>query len=144
MKPQDLQRYAKIVSDVIEATQTNGEDLNADYETLRKAIDSDQVSDLSSDQLTKIKAHFQSGTDKYNDNVNQLQQAPVPVKVLGKHKMLVRAYEDYAAACQAMTDSIDPAKQVVAVDAFNQAEKDQEAHIAKVSDVTTRIMGLLA
>ncbi|GAF37268.1 hypothetical protein [Lentilactobacillus farraginis] len=143
MKPQDLRRYAKVVSDIIDATQTNGEDLNADYEILRKTIDDGTVADLGTDQLARIKAHFQAGTDKYKDNVTKLEQAPVPVKVLGKHKLLVRAYADYAAACQAMTDSLDAEAGSINTDQFNQAEKDQEAHIAKVSDVTTRIMGLL-
>lgn len=143
MKPQDLSRYAKIVSDIIEATQKNGEDLNADYETLRKAIDNQTVSELGSDQLTQIKTHFQAGTDKYLDNVNKLEQAPVPVKLLGKHKMLVRAYQDYTDACQTMTDSLDPKAGQINTEQFNQSEKDQETHIAKVSDVTTRIMGML-
>ncbi|GHP15235.1 hypothetical protein YK48G_26600 [Lentilactobacillus fungorum] len=142
MKPQDMTRYAKVVSDVIDSTSANGEDLNGDFEVLRKAIDNDTVSGLTSDELAKIKAHFQSGTDKYQDNVNKLQQAPVPVKVLGKHKMLVRHYEDYANACQAMTDSINPDAQTVNVDQFNQAEKDQESSIEKVSKITTRIMSL--
>ncbi len=88
-----------------------------------------------------IKDHFQSGTDKYNDNVNKLQQVAVPVKLLGKHKLLVRHYEDYANACQAMTDSIDPDAAKVDADKFNQSEKDQENSIAKVSSTTTRIMG---
>ncbi|KRL21927.1 hypothetical protein FC98_GL000486 [Lentilactobacillus kisonensis DSM 19906 = JCM 15041] len=142
LKPQDMQRYVKVVSDVIDSTSANGEDLNADFEVLRKAINDDTVSDLTTEQLTKIKTHFQSGTDKYQDNVNKLQQAPVPVKVLGKHKMLVRHYEDYANACQAMTDSVDPEAVTIDVDKFNKSEKDQEASIAKVSSVTTRIMGM--
>lgn len=141
MKPQDMQRYAKTVSDVIDDTSKNGEDLNADYETLRKAIDDDSIADLTGDQLKGIKDHFQSGTDKYKDNVNKLQQVAVPVKLLGKHKLLVRHYEDYAEACQAMTDSIDPDASTVDVDRFNQSEKDQENSIAKVSSTTTRIMG---
>lgn len=141
MKPQDMQRYAKVVSDVIDSTSANGTDLNDDFETLRKAIDADTVSELSTDELVRIKAHFQSGTDKYKENVNKLQQAPVPVKVLGKHKMLVRHYEDYTNACQAMTDSIDPDATTINVDQFNKSERDQEGSIAKVSSVTTRIMG---
>lgn len=141
LKPQDMQRYAKTVSDVIDATSKNGEDLNDDYETLRKAIDNNSVAELTSDQLKGIKDHFQSGTDKYKDNVNKLQQVAVPVKLLGKHKLLVRHYEDYADACQAMTDSIDAEAANVDADKFNQSEKDQENSIAKVSSTTTRIMG---
>lgn len=80
MKPQDLRRYAKIVSDIIDSTQSNGEDLNADYEVLRKSIDDKTVSDLGSDRLTQIKTHFQSGTDKYQDNVNKLEQARYRLK----------------------------------------------------------------
>ncbi len=144
MKPQDLRRYAKTVSDVIDSTQDNGTDLNGDYEALRKAIDSNSVSELGAEKLSEIKAHFQSGTDKYQDNVNKLEQAPVPVKVLGRHKMLIRAYEDYAQACQAMTDSVEPDAGTVNTVQFNQAEKDQESSIEKVSNATTRIMSMLS
>lgn len=58
MKPQDMQRYAKVVSDVINATEENGEDLNADYETLRNAIDHDTIADLSGDKLKAIRIIF--------------------------------------------------------------------------------------
>ena len=141
MKPQDMQRYAKVVSDVINATEENGEDLNADYETLRHTIDHDTIADLSGDKLKAIKDHFQAGTDQYQDNVNKLQQVAVPVKLLGRHKVLIRHYEDYANACQAMTDSLDPDNDTIDTDKFNQSEKDQESSIAKVSSATTRIMG---
>ena len=138
-----MRRYAKIVSDVIDSTSKNGEDLNGDYETLRKSIDTDTIADLTSERLAEIKAHFQSGTDKYQQNVNQLQQAPVPVKLLGRHKLLVRDYQDYANACQAMTNSLEPDQVTIDVDKFNQSEKDQESSIAKVSNVTTRIMSTM-
>lgn len=131
MKPQDLRRYAKIVSDIIDSTQSNGEDLNADYEVLRKSIDDKTVSDLGSDRLTQIKTHFQSGTDKYQDNVNKLEQAPVPVKILGKHKILVRAYADYANACQDMTDSLNPEDASIDAKKFNRSEKTRKITLQK-------------
>ncbi|WP_283678005.1 hypothetical protein [Lentilactobacillus sp. Marseille-Q4993] len=140
MKPRDTQHYAQVISDVIDFTGTNGEDLNDDFETLRKAVDADNVSDISTEELTRIRDHFQSGTDKYKDRVNQLQQVSVPVRILGRHKTMVSAYTDYANACQAMTDSIKPEESTVDADAFNQSEKDQEASIDRFSKAANRVM----
>ncbi|AQW21754.1 hypothetical protein PL11_007425 [Lentilactobacillus curieae] len=141
MKQRDVQTYAKVISDVIDFTGTNGEDLNADFETLRKAVDNDSVSEISVAELTRIKDHFQSGTDKYQENVNKLQNASVPVRILGRHKTMVAAYHDYADACQSMTDSIDADNQQIDTDKFNQSEKDQENFIDKFSKAANRVMG---
>ncbi|GAY72589.1 hypothetical protein [Lentilactobacillus kosonis] len=141
MKQRDVQTYAKVISDVIDFTGQNGEDLNADFETLRKAVDDNAVANIGEEELTRIKDHFQSGTDKYQDSVNKLENAPVPVKLLGRHKTMVTAYRSYADACQQMTDSIDPANQQINEVAFNQSEKDQENFIDKFSKAANRVMG---
>ena len=141
LKQRDVQTYAKVISDIIDFTGQNGEDLNADFETLRKAVDDDSVASIGEEELTRIKNHFQSGTDKYQDGVNKLENAPVPVKLLGRHKTMVNAYKEYADACQQMTDSIDLDNQQINQDQFNQSEKDQEDFIDKFSKAANRVMG---
>ena len=49
-----------------------------------------------------------------------------PIKVLGVHKQLLKAYQDFVEGCQAMTDSIDATKQSVDVEAFELSEKLQD------------------
>lgn len=143
MKQANVQVYAGVLSQVIDSTTQNGSDLNDDFEILRKAVDDDKVADIDTDALTKIKNHFQEGTDIYKADLLKLEKVAVPVKLLGRHKQLVRYYEEYTNACQAMTDSINPEGHSIAVEMFNQAEKDQEASIASISNTTSRIMSAM-
>lgn len=140
MKPNTMASYLPILTQIIESTDKTGGEMNADFEQLRQAIDQDQVATLGTDTLTAIKATFQKGTDTYTQNLNQLQQASVPVRILGKHKQLVSAYRNYAEACQAMVNAIDPDQQVVDVDAFNTSEHEQENMMEKVTTAAQRIM----
>lgn len=143
MKQANVQVYAGVLSQVIDSTTENGADLNTDFEILRKAIDDDQVADLDAAKLTQIKDHFQSGTDVYKANQLQLEKVAVPVKLLGRHKQLIKSYTDYTNACQAMTDSINPDDSTINIEVFDQAEKDQEESIASISNITSRIMGAM-
>lgn len=143
MKRNDYATYTKVLTDVIDSTTKNGEDLNDDYELIKKSMDSDSVAQLDTDELSRIKKHFQDGTDRYQENVNKLQNLKVPVKLMGKNTQLINAYKEYAQACQDMTDSIDASNQKVDVAKFQQSEKDQEDAIGKVSNTTGRIMNSL-
>ncbi|MCY9807119.1 hypothetical protein OXT66_06165 [Lentilactobacillus senioris] len=143
MKQANVQVYAGVLSQVIDSTTQNGSDLNDDFEILRKAVDDNKVADIDTAELTKIQKHFQEGTDIYKENLLKLEKVAVPVKILGRHKQLIKHYEDYTNACQAMTDSINPEANSVVVDMFNQSEKDQEAAIAAISNTTSRIMSAM-
>ncbi|WP_279403950.1 hypothetical protein [Secundilactobacillus kimchicus] len=114
--------------------------MNTDFEKLRTAIDNDSVAALGQATLTEIKTTFQRGTDVYLSNLNELQQAPVPVRLLGRHKQLVAAYRNYQQACQAMVDAIDADGVSVNVDVFNESEREQENMMTKVTSTTQRIM----
>ncbi|WP_056946251.1 hypothetical protein [Secundilactobacillus odoratitofui] len=140
MKPKTMASYLPALTKIIEATDQTGTKMNPDFEKLRQAIDKGQVSELGTDTLTEIKTTFQTGTDTYTENVNRLQQASVPVRILGRHKQLVGAYRNYAEACQAMVDAIDPEGQSVNVDAFNDSEHEQENMMEKITATTQRIM----
>jgi len=125
---------------VLQTTEEGAGTMNDDFEKMRNAIDNDTVSELSQVDLQKVADNFQRGTDAYEDNLNKLEQASVPVRVLGKHKSLVAAYRTYTEACQSMTDSIDVEHQAVNADAFNTAEATQENAMEKVTAATQRIM----
>lgn len=140
MRKNNMNAYVGALSRVLQGTEDEAGDMNADFETVRSALDQDTVAQLSTDELSQIKAHFQAGTTGYLDKLNQLQKATVPVRVLGKHKSLVAAYRTYTEGCQAMTDSIDADRQTVDQAAFDAAEKTQENAMEKVTAATQRIM----
>lgn len=102
MKPQDMQRYAKVVSDVINATEENGEDLNADYETLRNAIDHDTIADLSGDKLKAIKDHFQARTKTVFEIVEAARKrTDVPIVFLTYLNIVFKyGYDAFCKKCQ--------------------------------------------
>lgn len=140
MQKNNMNGYIKILSGVLQTTEEGAGTMNDDFEKMRNAIDNDTVSELSQVDLQKVADNFQRGTDAYEDNLNKLEQASVPVRVLGKHKSLVAAYRTYTDACQSMTDSIDVEHQAVNADAFNAAESTQENAMEKVTAATQRIM----
>lgn len=143
MKPKTMASYLPALSKVIEDTEKTGSDMNPDFEKLRQAIDDNAVADLGTATLAATKATFQKGTDTYTENLNRLQQASVPVRILGRHKQLVAAYRNYSQACQAMVDSIDPENQTVDVETFNDSEHEQENMMEKITSAAQRIMSMV-
>lgn len=140
MKQNDMNHYLPELTAVIQKTEDTGGEMNADFEKLRGALDNNTVADLSEADLEGIKTTFQKGTDTYLENLNRLEQAPVPVRLLGRHKQLVSAYRNYQQACQVMVDAIDPEKGTVDETAFNDSEHVQENMMTKVTSTTQRIM----
>ncbi|MTV82357.1 hypothetical protein [Secundilactobacillus folii] len=143
MKPKTMASYLPALTKIIEDTDQMGSQMNPDFDKLRQAIDGDSVAELGTDTIADIKATFQKGTDAYTEYLNRLQQAAVPVRILGRHKQLVAAYRNYAQACQAMVDAIDPENQTVNTEAFNDSEHEQENMMAKVTSATQRIMSMV-
>ncbi|MFB9768540.1 hypothetical protein [Lactiplantibacillus modestisalitolerans] len=143
MKKATVQTYMPVLSKVIESTEKMGEQLNPFFEKLRKAIDDDAVAAMVPAEFNDIQMEFSDGTEQYQQNLNQLKRAQVPVRLMGRHRNLVTAYEAYAKACAAMTASLDIENQKVDVAAFNQAEKDQEEQMAHVSGDVQRIMNMV-
>ncbi|WP_304057909.1 hypothetical protein [Levilactobacillus namurensis] len=132
--------YFGVLSKVLQGTEDEANDMNADFEKIRQALDAHTVDQLTVADLTAVANHFQKGTDGYQAKLAQLEQAQAPIKILGKHKNLVTAFRNYTEGCQAMTDSIHPADQTVDEAAFNAAEQQQEEAMGKVTAMTQRIM----
>ncbi len=63
---------------------------------------------------------FKEGTQFYQLNLEKIGMLKAPAKVMGNHKSFEKAYIQYVAGCQEMTDSLLPE---VNEEAFNAAEK---------------------
>lgn len=143
MRKATVQTYMPVLSKVIESTEKMGEQLNPLFEKLRQAIDNDQVAAMVPAEFNDIQMEFSDGTEQYQKNLAQLKKVSVPVRLMGRHRNLVAAYDAYAQACAAMTASLDIKTQTIDVDAFNQAEKAQETEMAHVSNNVQRIMNMV-
>lgn len=140
MRKATVQTYMPVLSRVIESTEKMGEQLNPSFEKLRQAIDADAVAKMVPAEFNDIQMEFSDGTEEYQKNLAQLKKVGVPARLIGRHRNLVAAYEAYANACAAMTASMNVDDQTIDVPAFDQAEKDQEAEMGRVSNDVQRIM----
>ena len=117
--------------------------MNPSYEIVRNAIDEDKLSDLTFEQLTEIKNQFSTGTEEYRVMENSLLHLKAPVKVLGIHKKLEKAFKDYIEGCQEMIDSIDAEHATVDVEAFNTSEVKQDEATDSISFCIQRITQII-
>jgi len=140
MKKATVQTYMPVLSKVIESTEKMGEELNPEFEKLRQAIDNDAVAQMVPAEFNDIQMEFSDGTEQYQKNLALLKKAAAPARLIGRHRNLVAAYEAYTNACAAMTSSMDIEKQTIDTAVFDQAEKDQEAEMARISNHVQRIM----
>lgn len=122
----NINYYIQAVNTAITDTEDNGELLNEHFEVLRAALDNDTVSDIPVKQLATIKEKFEAGTEKYRGIDAVLNGLKPPVKVLGVHKQLLKAYQEFVQGCQEMTNSIDVSNQSIDVEAFERSEKLQD------------------
>ncbi|BDZ29978.1 hypothetical protein RA086_02230 [Lactiplantibacillus sp. WILCCON 0030] len=143
MRKATMATYMPVLSKVIESTEKMGEELNPSFEKLRQAIDDDAVAKMVPAEFNDIQMEFTDGTEQYQQNLQKLQKAGVPARLIGRHRNLIAAYEAYANACAAMTASLNITDQTVDVAAFNQAEKDQETEMTHVSNDVQRIMTMI-
>ncbi|WP_318767133.1 hypothetical protein [Lactiplantibacillus carotarum] len=143
MRKATVQTYMPVLSKVIESTEKMGEQLNPSFEKLRKALDADAVAKMVPAEFSDIQMEFSDGTEQYQKNLAQLKKAQVPVRLIGRHRNLLDAYEAYTNACAAMTASLNVDNQTIDLEAFNQAEKDQEAQMEHVSSDVQRIMNMV-
>ncbi|MBW1606018.1 hypothetical protein [Lactobacillus sp. Sy-1] len=137
MKGAKMSNYAPTVSQLITETDKTGEKLSKYYEPLKKALDKD---DLSKINLAETKEKFQNGTTFYKETLRKLKVLGVPARIIGKHKLLVGAYSDYADACQEMVDSINPDDNTVDKGAFKDSEDAQSDSVARVIKYTQKIL----
>ncbi|MFC6180264.1 hypothetical protein [Lactiplantibacillus daowaiensis] len=143
MKKASMATYMPVLTKVIETTEKMGEQMNPSFEKIRQAIDDDAVAKMVPAEFNDIQMEFTDGTEQYQTNLANLKKAPVPARLIGKHRNLIAAYETYVEACAAMTASLNIEDTTVDVAAFNQAEKDQETAMDHVSTDVQRIMAMV-
>lgn len=133
----------QVINAVVTESENVGEKMNPSYEIVRNAIDEDKLSDLTVEQLTEIKNKFSTGTEEYRVMENSLLHLKAPVKVLGIHKKLEKAFKDYVEGCQEMIDSIDAEHATVDVEAFNTSEVKQDEATDSISFCIQRITQII-
>lgn len=133
----------QVINAVVTESENVGEKMNPSYEIVRNAIDADKLSDLTVEQLTEIKNKFSTGTEEYRVMENSLLHLKAPVKVLGIHKKLEKAFKDYVEGCQEMIDSIDAEHATVDVEAFNTSEVKQDEATDSISFCIQRITQII-
>ncbi|WP_125762326.1 hypothetical protein [Companilactobacillus hulinensis] len=124
--------YGNLINGTVQSIQDEQDKLNPEFETLRKALDRDQVEKIDAVEYTKIMHDFKSGTENYQSLLAKLQKAKAPARYMGTHMSLVSAFKKYVEGCADMTDSINE-DQTIDREKFNTAEKVQDENMDKFS-----------
>ncbi|APB31025.1 MULTISPECIES: hypothetical protein [Vagococcus] len=143
MKKPNVGQYLQVINAVVTESENVGEKMNPSYEIVRNAIDEENLSDLTVEQLTDIKSHFSEGTEEYRVMENTLSHLKAPVRVLGIHKKLEKAFKEYVEGCQEMIDSIDAENAKVDSEAFDLSEAKQDAATDGISFCIQRITQII-
>lgn len=143
MKKPNLGFYIQKINDVVTASEQVGEEMNPSYEVIRQAIDTNKVSDLSTEELEKTQELFLSGTNKYRELLTQIQSLKAPAKVIGIHKKLEKSFILYVEGCQEMVDSINVSENTVNEELFNASEAKQDEATDSISFCIHRVTQLV-
>ncbi|MGM0213444.1 hypothetical protein [Enterococcus sp. AZ109] len=130
--------YAGEINALIKNTEEMGEKLHPSYEEIRTAID--EKKELDSERVSEIHELFAEGTKFYQLNLEKIKLLKPPAKVMGNHKKFEKAYTEYVAGCQEMTDSLVPE---VNVEAFDAAEQKQDNATDVIYKTIQKITNLL-
>lgn len=143
LKKPNIGQYLQVINAIVTESEKVGEKMNPSYEIIRTAIDEGKLSDLTVEQLTDIKSHFSEGTEEYRVMENTLIHLKAPVRVLGIHKKLEKAFKEYVEGCQEMIDSIDAENARVDSEAFDVSEVKQDAATDGISFCIQRITQII-
>ncbi len=132
--------YAGEINEIVQNTEKMGERLHPSYEEIRKALDEKKINEFEMERLSEIHDLFEEGTHFYQLNLEKIGMMKPPAKVMGNHKSFQKAYIQYVAGCQEMTDSLLPE---VNEEAFNAAEKKQDEATDIIYKTIQKITNLL-
>lgn len=142
MKP-NLGFYVQKINDIVNETEAIGEEMNPFYETIREAIDQDKTASLSVEQLEEVVTVFSNGTAKYRILIDQIHSLKPPVKVLGIHKKLEKAFDQYLEGCEEMVQAIQVENKNVDRVLFDASEIKQDDTSDTISFCIQRMTQLL-
>ncbi|HAT54925.1 MAG TPA: hypothetical protein DCW31_06760 [Lactobacillus sp.] len=140
MKKNLMMVYGQTLSRTISDTEDVQKDLEPYYTKLKAAMEADKLADLSKVDFEDIQSEFQDGTDRYLEYNEKLKKLQAPARFMGKQRSLVSAYNIYANACQAMTDSLNVTDHTVDNEKFAQAETDQNEAMDRIVHLIQTIM----
>ncbi|MCI0130094.1 MULTISPECIES: hypothetical protein [Enterococcaceae] len=143
LKKPNIGQYLQVINAIVTESEKVGEKMNPSYEIIRTAIDEGNLSDLTVEQLTDIKSRFSEGTEEYRVMENTLSHLKAPVRVLGIHKKLEKAFKEYVEGCQEMIDSIDAENARVDSEVFDVSELKQDAATDGISFCIQRITQII-
>ncbi|GAA2913721.1 hypothetical protein P7H00_03450 [Enterococcus pseudoavium] len=132
--------YAREINEIVQNTEKMGERLHPSYEELRSALDEKKLAEFDQEHLSEIHELFKEGTEFYRLNLEKIAMLKAPAKVMGNHKRFEKAYIQYVAGCQEMTDSLLPQ---INEEAFNAAEQKQDEATDTIYKTIQKITNLL-
>ena len=137
-KRANLGIYMRTLSQVIDTTEQMGERLDPFFEDVKAHTEGKK--ELSVDDYATIQENFHAGVVLYQANAKGLAEVKAPIQVLGMHKLLVSAYQDFYQGCVQMDESLDYQAHQVNVEKFVAAEAIQTEAMDKVSKQVQRIL----
>ncbi|GAP02955.1 methyl-accepting chemotaxis protein [Fructobacillus pseudoficulneus] len=140
--PKQLQYYLQALQEVLTKTQEAADHVSPFFVKLDEAKEKGTVADMAKADFAEIKAEFDDVVAIYQANAKTLAGLTVPVRFLGAHKTLAKAYQDYADATQMMADAVILDGQKIDDDKFAQSEADQETYLNKVQAQVGKIFGV--
>lgn len=138
----NLAYYLQHLNSFVEETEKIGENMHADYEKLRKAIDEGKTTELSEEVLASIHAEFAKGVTAYEALVPQLAQLRPPAKAMGVHKRLEKTFKTYVADCQDMVEAVEGSLDIEKFNASEAAQDKSSEELAFCIQKITRTLQL--
>ncbi|GAO99790.1 hypothetical protein [Fructobacillus ficulneus] len=140
--PKQLQYYLQALQEVLTKTQETADHVSPFFVKLDEAKQKDALADMPKADFSEIKAEFDDAVAVYQDGAKTLAGLTIPVRFMGAHKTLAKAYQDYADATQMMADAVILDGQSIDEAKFAQSEKDQETYLNKVQAQVAKIFGV--
>ncbi|MCO0831870.1 chemotaxis protein [Fructobacillus sp. W13] len=139
--PKQLEYYVTTLQDVLTKTQETADHVSPFFVKLDEAKEAGKLADMEKADFVEIKAEFDDAVENYQANAKTLAGLQVPVRFMGVHKTLAKAYADYANATQMMADSLNEKDQSINEADFKQSEEDQATFLSKIQAQVSKIFG---
>ncbi|MFC6314329.1 hypothetical protein ACFQHW_01925 [Lapidilactobacillus achengensis] len=139
---QKAMHYGVTINQVVERTEQIQEELDPMFRALKDALAADQVATMAPVKYTETRDVFTERSAEYQQLCARLAKGTAPARLMGNHKLLVAAYQDFADGCQAMAASLHE-DQTVDQAAFAAAEAQQDDATERMSKYLQRITALV-
>lgn len=139
--PKQTQYYVQTLQEVLQNTQDTADHVAPFFVKLDEAKQAGKVAEMDKAEFGEIKAEFDDAVSAYQKNAQTLAGLKVPVRFMGVHTIMAKAYKDYAAATAMMADALNEKDQTINEADFAQSEKDQETFLTKIQAQVAKIFG---